>query len=62
MTPAERETAKRLERAAGILLACAEVMLTGRGDGHNCARLCPECRTAFGTLVALARAEIKGAR
>ena len=52
----------RVERAAGILLACAEVMLTGRGDGHNCARLCPECRTAFGTLVALARAEIRGGR
>ncbi len=51
----------RLERAAGVLLACADVVLSGRGE-HNCARLCPECRSALGALVAVARAEIRGGR
>jgi hypothetical protein len=45
-----------------MLLACADVVLHGRGDAHNCAQVCPECRQALGAIVAAARAEIRGGR
>ena len=58
---ARRDRFAALERACGILLAVADVVLSGRGE-HNCIEPCPECRTALGALVAQSRAIIRGAR